>query len=568
MNIKNRSLYKEIFNPSIRPNFMFTRYVDAPPANAELLERYSVNDNEIEIYRIPGKTRILYHFVPPEFRLSEEEYVILDKARGYIGSHEPVDTELTESSSIRQNVKRISMDLIIDIKKETQINLPEDSDEKLSEILARYTTGIGILELLLQDDKIQDMAVNSPVGKAPIFIVHEKYGECETNMIPSKEDAESWATKFRLLSGRPLDEANPVLDTEISVPGGRARVAAISKSLSPGGLAFSFRRHRLRPWTFPLFIKNNTMDSFAAGLLWFTIDGSRTILIGGTRGSGKSSLLGALMVQVIPKLRTITVEDTLELPVEQLRAIGYNIESLKSRSVITNVETELPAEEALRAALRLGDSCLIIGEVRSREAIALYEAMRIGALANVVAGTIHGDSSYGVYDRVVNDLGVPKTSFKATDLIMISNVLRSPDGLKSFRRIVEFTEMRKFWTEDPMIENAFVKLLDYNATKDKLVPTKTLTLGESEIINNIASRVREWRNSWENVWDNINLRARVMKEIVDYSVKTSKPDILEAPTVMRSNSMFHTISSNVLEEVGGLDSGMIFERWKKWLHSL
>ena len=59
-----------------------------------------------------------------------------------------------------------------------------------------------------------------------------------------------------------------------------------------------------------------------------------------------------------------------------------------------------------KASLRLGDSCLIVGEVRSVEAKALYEAMRVGALANVVAGTIHGASPYGVFDRVVNDLNV------------------------------------------------------------------------------------------------------------------------------------------------------------------
>ncbi|MBI2109546.1 hypothetical protein HYT58_00030, partial [Candidatus Woesearchaeota archaeon] len=59
--------------------------------------------------------------------------------------------------------------------------------------------------------------------------------------------------------------------------------------------------------------------------------------------------------------------------------------------------------------------------LHNTEAKSLYEAMRVGALANVVAGTIHGGSPYAVYDRVVNDLGVPKTSFKATDVIIIVN---------------------------------------------------------------------------------------------------------------------------------------------------
>src|SRR3989338_5191699 len=198
------------------------------------------------------------------------------------------------------------------------------------------------------DEKIQDVVINSPIETLPAYIVHSDYFECETNIVPSHEDAESWATRFRLESGRPLDEASPVLDTELTVAGGRARVAAVTRPLSPDGLSFAFRRHRDKPWTFPLFIKGKMIDPFAAGLLWFLIDGARTMLIAGTRSSGKSSLLGALMVQIMPKLRIISVEDTIELPTAQLRNLGYNIQSMKSRSVITNVETELPAEEALR----------------------------------------------------------------------------------------------------------------------------------------------------------------------------------------------------------------------------
>ena len=75
------------------------------------------------------------------------------------------------------------------------------------------------------------------------------------------------------------------------------------------------------------------------------------------------------------KYRIITVEDTLELPVDEYRKLGFNILPLKVQSVITRLEAELPADEGIRTALRLGDSCLIIGEVRSKEAHALYEAL-------------------------------------------------------------------------------------------------------------------------------------------------------------------------------------------------
>ncbi|MBI4133723.1 type II/IV secretion system ATPase subunit, partial [Candidatus Uhrbacteria bacterium] len=560
---KDRSLYRRIFHPTIRPNFIYTRYISLPPANAELLERYKVGETDIEIYNIPGTVRKLYHIVPPEFKLNEIEYTILDTARRYLGRHEPRESELEQPERIRENLFRIGLDMLRDLA--ADYDLSEQRLEELASILTRYTAGLGVLDLILQDENIQDVEINSPIGSSPVYIFHGLYQECETNIVPSREDGESWATRFRLKSGRPLDEANPVLDTEISVPGGRARVAAITRTLSPDGLGFAFRRHRDKPWTFPLFIKQKMMDPFSAGLLWFLIDGSRTLLIAGTRSSGKSSLLGACMVQIMPKLRIITVEDTLELPTEQLRDLGYNVERLKSRSVITNVETELPAEEALRTALRLGDSCLIIGEVRSKEALALYEAMRIGALANVVAGTIHGDSAYGVFDRVVNDLGVPPTSFKSTDIVLIANMLKSPDGLKSFRRVIEMTEVRKHWKTDPLEEGGFVNLLEYSAKDDALKPSKTLLMGESQVLNDIASRVREWKGSWDAVWENINLRAKILETLVNYSAAKNNPAMLEADVMIQSNSKFHIISGEVKEETGALDSDLIYERWLNWL---
>ncbi|MCX6815664.1 MAG: ATPase, T2SS/T4P/T4SS family [Candidatus Aenigmarchaeota archaeon] len=564
---KDRSLYRKIFHPTVRPNFIYTKYVSLPPPRAELLEHYTIGDEDIdiEIYQVPGQVRKIYHIIPPEFKLNEIEYALLDSARRYLGSHEPRETELAEPEQIRENLYRIGLDMIRDLATSKNYPIEESRLEKLAGILSRYTGGLGILDLILKDENIQDILINSPVGLSPIYIFHGTHQECETNIVPSREDAEGWATRFRLYSGRPLDEANPVLDTELIVPGGRARVAAITRSLSPDGLAFAFRRHRDKPWTYPLFIKNRMIDSFSAGLMWFLIDGARTLLIAGTRSAGKSSFLGACMVQIMPKTRIVTVEDTLELPTEQLRELGYNIERMKSRSVITHIETELPAEEALRTALRLGDSALIIGEIRSKEALALYEAMRIGALANVVAGTIHGDSAYGVFDRVVNDLQVPATSFKATDIILIANMLKSPDGLTSFRRAVELTEVRKHWKHDPGEEGGFVDLMEYSAKDDVLKPTKTLLMGESEILNDMSRRVREWRGNWNAVWDNIKVRGDIFQTITDYAVAKNKPQFLEAPFVIASNSMFHILSSQIKEETGAMDSKLIYEQWHNWM---
>jgi len=563
--VGDRGIYTLVFRPSISPDFIFTQLMMQHPLDGEEIGTYSFNNNDIMIYRVPGDIKYLYHLTPPEFKISEDKYALLDKARRVLAEHKPQAEEFLDPERMRNTFLNIGKDLLQELSESRGMALSLEELDELAKILVRYTIGFGLIEVLLEDEKIQDININGPIGQTPIFILHEDYDECVTNIIPSAEDAASWASKFRILSGRPLDEANPILDTELILPKARARVAIIQKPLNPFGLGYAFRRHRDKPWTYPLFIKNKMMSPLAAGLLNFLVDGSRTLLFAGTRSSGKTSLLGSTLVEIMRKHRVITIEDTLELPVESLRKLGYNIQSMKVRSALTKGGSEVAADEGIRVSLRLGDSSLIVGEIRSVEAFALYEAMRIGALANVVAGTIHGDSPYGVFDRVVNDLKVPRTSFKATDIIIISNPVKSPDGLHRWRRIMSITEVRKHWEEDPLREKGFVDLMKYDSKTDRLEVTDDLMNGDSEIIKTIAGNVREWVGDWEAVWDNILLRAKIKETLVKYAEKSKMPDLLEAGFVVASNDVFHRLSNQIKEEVGSLDNKRIFFEWEEWV---
>ncbi|MFB6204831.1 MAG: ATPase, T2SS/T4P/T4SS family [Candidatus Nanohaloarchaea archaeon] len=564
--VGDREIYREFFHPLVRPNFMLTKYMSLPPERGEEIDRYDIrNDIEVSVYQVPDQTRPVYHVDPPEFSLPEEKYTLLDAARRFMAEHQPEEGEFARPERMNEVFENIGRDMLRDIASQMGLNLSMEELENLASILNRYTSGLGVLELLIADPKIEDVYINSPIGQSPIFVTHQDYGECETNLIPTKDEAESWATRFRIRSGRPLDEANPVLDTEAEVPGGRARVAVIQESLSPEGLAFAFRRHRSKAWTLPLFIDNNMINPLGAALLSFIVDGNRSVLFAGTRGAGKTSLLGAAMLEIMKNHRIVTVEDTLELPIPQMKDLGFNVERMKSRSVITNVENEIPADEAIRTSLRLGDSALVIGEVRSDEAQALYEAMRVGAVANFVGGTIHGEDAYSVFDRVVNDLDVPPTSFKATDIIVSVNKIRSPDGLETYRRVTGITEVRKEWTEDPQEENAFVDLMRYDSNEDELVPTDELLNGESLILNRIAENIREWKNDWEAVWDNIQLRKQIKQELVEKANETENPELLEAEFVVQANQKYHLLAERVREEYGEQDTERVYARWKEWL---
>ena len=564
--VGEREVYRRLFNPTIKPDFMFTKLMSAFPPDSEEVDTYRLDkDTDVTIFKLPNTIQLLYHLIPPEFNLSEDKYELLDEAKKVLASHKPTEQDFVNPQRMREVFLNVGHDLIEELAELNKIHLTELEKEELADILVRYTVGFGLLEVLLKDKKVQDITVNSPTGLTPIFIVHEEFGDCQTNIIPTPNEVESWATKLRMISGRPLDEANPVLDTSIAIPGAKARVAVISKPLNPSGLAFAFRRHRDKPWTLPLFIKNNMLTPLAAGLISFIVDGSRTMLIAGTRSAGKTSVLSAILTEIMRKYRIITIEDTLELPTDALRALNYNIQHMKVASAMSKNSSEVPAEEGLRTTLRLGDSCLIIGEVRSTEALALYEAMRIGAMANVVAGTIHGDSPYGVYDRVVNDLKVPKTSFKATDIIIVANPIKSPDGMHKWRRITQISEVTKEWENDPLAEGGFIDLMKYNAKKDTLEPTQDLLEGETQVLKKIAENVEEWSGNWDAVWDNILLRARIKERIVEIAEKEKMDQLLEVDFVIVANDKFHQISEEVKAKNGKLDGKIIYAQWDKWL---
>jgi len=567
----NREIYHKLFRPDVIPNFTFTRLISDLPEEVEIVSQYEISNGEYDVSNVTilkkkNDPKFIYHLMPPENSLSEDHNLLLNLARSVLIEHQPQAEEFTDTERTRQVFFNISKDLLQDLAQVKKINLNYSNLNKLATILVRHTIGFGLIEVLLQDKKLQDISLNAPIPLTTIFVKHQDFDECSSNILPSQEDVDSWAAKFRMISGRPLDEANPILDTQLEIGKLRARIAIIQPSLSPDGLAYSIRRHREDPWTLPLFIKNKMINPLAAGLLSFLIDGSRTLLVAGTRSSGKTSLLGSLMQEIIPKFRVIVIEDSLELPVESLRKLKYDILRMKVRSALLKTTTEVSAEDGIRTSLRLGDSCLIIGEVRSVEAKALYEAMRIGALANVVAGTIHGASPYGVFDRVVNDLGVPATSFKATDIIVVCNPVKSPDGLHSWKRVVQISEVRKHWEKDPLLEQGFVDLMKYNVEKDELEPTEDLMNGDSEIIKNIASNIKGWAGNWDAVYDNILLRAKIKKELVDVAEKIGDNNILEAEFNGQSNNVFHEISEGIVKEVGLPLSEFVFPEWKKWLN--
>ena len=558
--------YRNYIRPYVRPGFIDSYIQLEPPYDAVFLESYEVKRKgrrsmDVTLYNLKTRPEKLYFVVPPEYTLPREELYLLEKVRLHLSRHRPEDASFMDSESARDYFQKLGKTVISNFSKEMNLSISASRIEYLSDIFSRYTAGFGILEDLLTDKRIQDVYVNAPVMNNPLHIVLDGE-EYTSNVYLSNGDIDALSSRFRTLSGRAFSEAAPVLDMDLESY--HTRVAAISNPLTPKGIAFALRRHRNKPWTLSHFVANNMLSAEAAGFLSFLIDGQASILVAGSRGAGKTSLLGALILEIPQRFRILTIEDTPEISVEILQKYGYKIQSLITKSISSGVSsTEVTPTDALRTALRLGESVLILGEVRGVEAKVLFEAMRVGAAGNLIMGTIHGSTTRDVYERVVFDIGVPSTSFKAVDAVVIAAPIRSEGGMERKRRIIQISEITKTgWTKDPDPDKVFQDIMRYDTSKDLLLTTDLLDMGQSQVIKNIS---KKWGISVEKALHNIQLRTNIKKTIVKNS--TDKPDLLEAESTRDANNAFWMFIEESKIQNEEVNYNKVWEKWLEWFNT-
>ena len=258
---------------------------------------------------------------------------------------------------------------------------------------------------------------------------------CRTNLVCDQREMRNIITLLMRESALPFCESNPVLETDMGDSDARATV--VGYPMSPNGDSLAIRKHSKIPWTLTRLIGNGTIDPMTAGVLSYLVDNRSTILVSGARGSGKSSLLTALMFEFPVSQRILTIEDTLELPGMKMRSMGYKVQSMLIDD--RNGETaDKRADEALRVSLRLGESAIILGEVRGEEAKTLYQSMSTGRAGSSIMGTIHGDCAQTVYNRVVKDLMIPPESFMETEFIITMGTVKDRGTNRQIRKVNEF----------------------------------------------------------------------------------------------------------------------------------
>ena len=409
--------YETALRPHVGPTVARSRVATRPPPDATLADRRELDTGAV-VRRYAGDELDTYHLTPAEHRLDADATATLAAAYERLARGAVEGGERAAARAVRA------------------VADPDGPVETLVAALEKHTRGLGVLEDFFADRGVTDVFATAPVDRNRLRIRRD--GETlRTNVRLTAEGAATLASRFRRSSGRAFSQASPTLAATADAGDRRVRVAGVTDPVSDG-VGFAFRAHDETAFRLADLVENGTLTAEQAAFLSVAVERGAALLVAGARGAGKTTLLGALLWELPAAVRAVVIEDTPELPVEELQSAGRDVQPLR---VATGDGASIEASEALRTALRLGDGALVVGEVRGEEAQVLYEAMRVGAADGAVLGTIHGGDPASVRERVVTDLGVPETAFADTDLVATLEAFDDGDGRR--RRLRSIAAVRR-----------------------------------------------------------------------------------------------------------------------------
>lgn len=283
--------------------------------------------------------------------------------------------------------------------------------------------GYGEISVLVDDDDLEEIMINGI--NVPVYVYHRKYGMCKTNLVFSSNDAIT-----KLISGLCYinnKQAKPILDFA-AIDGNRVNVTG--DSLTAKGATLTIRKQRRKTFSIIELIQRKTLSVELAAFLWMAVEGMNltpaNVVIAGSIGSGKTTTLNALSTFIPPAERVVTIEDTFEL----------NLENLDNKVQLETSE-DYGMDSLLRDTLRMRPDRIMVGEIRGKEAITLFNAMNIGRIG---MGTLHSSSAREVTSRLESPpMSVPASVLGSLDLIVVQNKFVHKGEI--VRRVTEVVEV-------------------------------------------------------------------------------------------------------------------------------
>lgn len=253
--------------------------------------------------------------------------------------------------------------------------------------LCRDVIGAGPLEPLLRLPEVTDVLVNGP---EEVWFERGRGLERAGLTFPSDEAVRRLGQRLAASVGRRLDDASPYVDLRLA---DGTRFHAVLAPLSRPGTALSLRVPRRRVFTLEELVAAGALTDDGAALLRRMVERKCAFLVSGGTGTGKTTVLNALLSLVPAQERLVLVEDASELRPEHPHVVG-----LEARPANVEGAGEVTLQALVRQALRMRPDRLVVGEVRGAEVVDLLAAMNTGHEGG--CGTVHANSAADVPARI------------------------------------------------------------------------------------------------------------------------------------------------------------------------
>src|SRR6266496_2501223 len=316
-------------------------------------------------------------------------------------------------------------------EEKTPLSLVE-KDRVIEEILDEVF-GLGPLEPLLQDPTISDILVTTPK-----LVYVERNGKLYRTPVEFKDDAHLLRIIEKVVSrvGRRVDESSPLVDARL--PDG-SRVNAAIPPVAVDGPLLSIRRFGRDQLRGEDLVKKLTMTEGMLQLLQACVKARLNVVICGGTGAGKTTLLNVVSAYIPEDERIVTIEDAAELRLRQT-----HVARMETRPANIEGQGAIHIRQLVINALRMRPDRIIVGEVRSEEALDLLQAMNTGHDGSLT--TIHANTPRDGISRLEVMVGMANANMHvrsirqqiASAIDLFVQVARFSDGS---RRITHVTEV-------------------------------------------------------------------------------------------------------------------------------
>ncbi len=366
------------------------------------VERYWVEEPYAFVSIIENREMKLYNVVEPT--LSEYEKTILERVRNNLE-----DTLTQEDTGLGREKEIILTNKALRLLDQYYSTLELPSLHKIMYFLRRNFIGYERINALIHDPNIEDISCSGI--QIPIYLYHRNHNNIVTNVIFGEKELDSLVVKLCQRSGKHISIGEPIVDA--TLPDGSRIQATLGKEVTTRGSSYTIRKFKGDPITPIDLINYMTCSVEMMAYYWLAIENNTSVLLAGGTASGKTSLMNAISLFIPGLAKVVSIEDTREIMLHHENWIA----GATRKSFTVGGTGEVSMYELLKAALRQRPEYIIVGEVRGKEALTLFQAMSTG---HTTYSTMHASDVQTVVNRLENEpINVPHVMMQALGVIAI-----------------------------------------------------------------------------------------------------------------------------------------------------